>query len=350
MAVDSDKYKLPDYIERFNYYFEMCGCQRFAIVMAPQLVCDADKIKEIILSFSKSEIIEAASFHGNIGEGKKTLDSMAQNEQKLVFDEDENVRKLLLKNGEEYLAKFGMKFLISAKDKTANELAKALNARINNSEDEELKNARVALLEITQKRLQAHPLNNIQEKLLAILKKNHVQGANIALTSDLGFIETINIGVACENKPVQKNTWFELASLSKTVASAFALEYFNENQIDINTSVNQILEQTESNFRLSDDKVLIKHLMNHTALNMHYVNGVPANEKMPAITDFLNGNDKYGYEKVAVANPPGTKFKYSGAGFIVLEHLIEAHAKSKISELTKPFLKKLVWLNLVLNK
>jgi allantoicase len=78
--------------------------------------------------------------------------------------------------------------------------------------------------------------------------------------------------------------------------------------------------------------------MNHHALNLHYVNGVPGNESMPSIEEFLNGNPKYGYEAIQVVNPPGTKFKYSGAGFIVLEHVLEALSGKKFVELTHEFL------------
>jgi allantoicase len=62
---------------------------------------------------------------------------------------------------------------------------------------------------------------------------------------------------------------------------------------------------------------------------------------MPPISHFLTGNDKYGYAPVEVINPPGTIFQYSGAGFIVLEHLIEAHSGKSIKDLTSEFLQKM---------
>jgi allantoicase len=139
----------------------------------------------------------------------------------------------------------------------------------------------------------------------------------------------------------QPHTLFELASLSKTVASAFAIEYFTQKRISLQTSVNQLLSQTQSTFRLTGpwgDSVTLAHLMNHKALNLHYVNGVPANEKMPPITEFLRGNAQYGYEPIAVVNPPGQVFKYSGAGFLVLEHLIQDMEGQPIATLTRPFL------------
>jgi hypothetical protein len=41
---------------------------------------------------------------------------------------------------------------------------------------------------------------------------------------------------------------------------------------------------------------------------------------------------------VRVIFEPGTRFKYSGAGFIVLQHIIEHHARTDIDTATRPFL------------
>ena len=65
---------------------------------------------------------------------------------------------------------------------------------------------------------------------------------------------------------------------------------------------------------------------------------------MPEISSFLNGNQEYQYAPIKVINYPGIKFQYSGAGFIVLEHLIEALEQKTIKELTRVFLDELEML------
>ncbi|MBY0416421.1 MAG: hypothetical protein K2Q18_19755, partial [Bdellovibrionales bacterium] len=144
LRIDKEKFQVPGHIERFNYYFEMCGAFSFAKDQMKNVVLDLASIEKSIMSFDKKAIIEAASFHGDIGEGKKTLDKMATSEQALVFATEENVKVELKKLGKDYLEKFGVKFLISAKGKNGEELLSALKTRINNSEAEELKNARLA--------------------------------------------------------------------------------------------------------------------------------------------------------------------------------------------------------------
>lgn len=319
--LDAEKFSIPGHIERFNYYFEMCGAYSFALNQSKNIVLDLKSIESDIMSFDKKAIIEAASFHGDIGVGKKTLDKMAASEQSVVFKTEEAVLNELKTLGEKYTQKFGVKFLISAKGKSGEELLSVLKERINNTEEVELKNARIALFEITKKRVLEHPLNILSEKFQRALEKHKIKGAMISISTP--EIQTVCLG---DSTP---ETWFELASLSKTFASAFAIEYFAKNNISIETSVNEVLKSTTSSFRLSDDSVQIKHLMNHSALNMHYVKGYPANGSMPKIESLLN--------EIKVVNSPGEKFQYSGGGFIVLEHLIEAHSKKSLKDLTKDY-------------
>ena len=330
--LNPDKYELDSKIERFNYYFERCGAFRFANSLSVNLFVDEAKAQELIMSFSKDEIIEAASFHGNIGEGKATLDAMAAGEQSLVFSEEESVKAQLREQGAKYLTKFGVKFLISAKGKTGKEMLAVLNERINNSEEEELHNARVALWEITKKRF------DVVDEISQLKKKHGIKDCQISISTSEFSSQTLCYG------EVGPKTYFEVASLSKSVASSFAIDFFASRGIDLEMSVNQVLAQTDSRFRLTGewaDQVTIANLMSHNALNMHYVNGVPCDRKMPNVLDFLNGNKEYGYPATQVINKPDTVFKYSGGGFLVLEHLVEALAGKSMIELTEPFIKQL---------
>lgn len=321
--IDAGKYQLDDYINRYMYYFEICGCSRFAAEMAKNIVVDLEQAEEIILNLSQDEIIEAAYFHGNIGEGKKTLDAFAKSEQALVFDESETLKNQLQELGDVYLKKFGIKFLISAKNKIGAELLEALKLRLENSLEREIENAQEALWEISLKRFKEKPLNHLLEKIESVRNKYHVNAVSLAI-SVAGQVQELGFG---NNK---KSNWFELASLSKTLASAFAIEFFLKKHISLDESVNTLLSKTESNFRLQSDDVTLRHLMNHSALNMHYVKGYELGKQMPQIAELLSG--------IEVICEPGTEFHYSGGGFIVLEHLIEAIEKKSIQEITKNFL------------
>ncbi len=322
VKLDSEKFAINDYITRFNYYLEMCGSTRFAKKMAKGLMTCEKTAESLIRRFEMKDILDAAFFHGDIGAHAKTLDRLATAEQSKVNSHQEE----LLKLGEEYKTKFGMKFLVSAAGKSGEELLALLKERLNNTLAQEVDHAREALWTITQKRMKAHPLNDLHHKITSALERHHIDGAQVTIITPHGH-QNLGFGSA------SKTTWFEFASLSKSVATAFALEYFKKAGISLETSVNEFLP--ELGF---DSSLKLFHLINHSALNLHYVNGVPLTASMPEISEFIQGNSKYGYEPIKVINPPGEKFQYSGGGFIILEHLLQKHSGKDIRELTKDFL------------
>jgi malate synthase len=322
VKLDAQKFGMSDYVKRFNYYFEICGSKRFASKMAKGLAVDEKTAEKMIRGFKMDDILEAASFHGDIGESRKVLDHMASAEQAKVETDQDELRSF----GQQYLQKFGMKYLVSAQGKTGAELLSLLKTRINNSLEVEMDNAKEALWLITQKRLRAHPMNALLNNIEKAFQKHEIKAAQVSIITPAGH-QNLAFGTA------KKTTWFEMASLSKSVGSAFAIEYLSKKGISLSESVSKFLPDLGL-----DPKVTISHLMSHSALNLHYVNGVPANKKMPKISEFLKGNAEYGYEPIKVVNTPGEKFKYSGAGFIVLEHLIETLEGKSIFEMTKPFL------------
>ncbi len=222
--------------------------------------------------------------------------------------------------------------MISAKGKNGKEMLQALKTRLGNTMEQELQNARLALWEITEKRF------NTRDQIASLQQKYKIKDFQLSLSSAPFQNQTLNYG------QVSSNTYFEVASLSKSVASAFSIEFLRAKGIDLDARVNDVLATTSSPFRLKGewgDQVTIENLMSHDALNMHYVNGVPCDHDMPNVLELLNGHEKYGYPAIEVINPPGTVFKYSGGGFLVLEHLIETLSGESIASLTAPFLKQL---------
>lgn len=329
--LDPSKFALRDEVRRFSYFFELCGSRDFARAFMHAPVLDYAGMEKTILSLSEREVLRAASFHGNIGESGRTLDAMAKSEQEKVTNSQDE----LLGQGKKYLEKFGVKFLVSAKGKSGEEMLGILKERLTNSRETEWGNARSALWEITKKRLDAHPLNALHRELSSLRERREIPSAQIALLEG-GQIQCLRFG------ETTNETWFEMASLSKAVASAFALEFFRAKNIPLTTSVNELLGKTASGYRIPDgDSVTIEHLLSHRALNLHYVNGVPADRRMPRVSEFLEGNETYGYDPVKVVNPPGEKFQYSGGGFLVLEHVLESLSGKPVTELTRKYLDEL---------
>lgn len=336
-AIDSAKFQLPTHVEKLNYYFAACGSKRFAETMAQNAFMDLVACENLVLSFTLGEVLEAASFHGNIGEAKKSLDAQAALEQKGVLADSEITRRKLSSLGEQYLNKFGFKFLISAKDKSGAEILSQLKMRLGRTPGDELTAARHALWEITFKRLSENPLDTIKKKISDLLEKHGIVGASLAV-NDSGQTQALSFGDSVKNKQkVTDHTRFQMASLSKTLATAFCLEYFSKHKISLTTPVNELFQKTKSPFRLENGQVQLAHLMNHTALNLHYVKGFRLGLKMPGAGEILMAPEKYGYEPLRVRPNPGQSFAYSGGGFLVLEHLIESLEEKPVKTLVNDF-------------
>ncbi len=340
-AIDPHKYSLASYTKRFDHYFSICGEMSFAKTLAQKITLDLNEAEHLVQHFTLEQINEAARFHGDIGESKKTLDTTASAEQALVLKEGQELKDKLKTLGAQYLQKFGFKYLVSAQGRTGPDLLQDLTARLSNTRETELNHARQALWQISKKRIESQQTSELIDKLDQILKKHKIVGAQIALCQN-DQIESLCLGKSVRNQTqVTPHTWFELASLSKTLGTCFALEYFKKHGISLDTSVDTLLATTDSSFRIGSPDVKLMHLMNHQALNMHYVEGVKLDQPMPRAGELITQGEKHGYPPIAIANPPGTKFQYSGGGFLVLEHLLEALEKKPIQKITENFLKTL---------
>ncbi len=307
VRLDADKFRLPPKVEKWNHWFEVCGCRRFADEMTRRAVVDLPFAESLVKSFSEAEIQEAASFHGDIGQSSRTLDALAAGEQAEVKTE----KAVLCSLGDEYRKKFGFKFLVSAKGKTGEELLKILQARISRSRNEEITAAREALWEISRKRIhEACGLSGLE----VVRKKHGIRAASLAVIH-LGHVQEIALGCA------QPNSKFQIASLSKTVASAYCCELFR----DVNRKVEEIPGM---------EGVTLAHLMSHSALSMHYVKGFSG--PVPPVEELIQG--KHGYDPVKVIAKPGREFHYSGGGYLVLQHLVEKNTGKPAALATKEFL------------
>jgi len=184
-------------------------------------------------------------------------------------------------------------------------------------------------------------------------KHSDVAGASVAYMVDYEEVRPVVAGYARvkTDELMKSSHYMEAASLSKTVAAAFAIEYFRERGVGMDTPVNALLKQAGATWTIRPplgahpssadwpDQVTLAMLVNHTALGMHYVYGLPLSYGMPQPEAFLNGSleHEFGYAPLFIERKPGASFKYSGGGFIVLQYLLETLEGKRIDELMRPF-------------
>lgn len=184
--------------------------------------------------------------------------------------------------------------------------------------------------------------------LSRVLSKHpEVPGATIAIMEQYN-VSSVTTGFArvATHEDFTSDHFIQCASLSKTIAAAFSHEYFYSKGVSMTTSVNELLRSHGSTWLIesTDDAYLaedvtLSMLLNHTALGMHYVYGIPLNGRVPTPLELVSGKaNEHGYEYLRLERPAGTSFSYSGGGFVVMQYLLELIEGKPIEEITRSFL------------
>ena len=178
-------------------------------------------------------------------------------------------------------------------------------------------------------------VKEIDQKLPQLLNDFSVPGLAIAVIENGEIILQKGYGYADIGKDIKVNTatGFNIGSISKTVAAWGILKLVQEGKIDLDTPAEKYLTRwhlPESEF--DSDKVTIRRLLSHTAgLSLHGYPGWSPKDKLPTIEESLNGVNN-GPGRVEIIMEPGTKWKYSGGGFSILQLIVEEVTGQKFED------------------
>lgn len=154
-------------------------------------------------------------------------------------------------------------------------------------------------------------------------------GISCAYTDAAGRVETECYGVADKesNAPVDDDTLFPACSISKFVTAICVIKLHEQSIIDIDTSVNDYLNDWKlRTLDGAESSATVRMLLCHTA---GIVDGEDAfyglRRTSPEITllDILNGRTAYNNRPARTETAPGTTFKYSDAGYCILQLLVQ---------------------------
>ena len=134
-----------------------------------------------------------------------------------------------------------------------------------------------------------------------------LQNGEIAWTKGFGKLSVTNA------RPVDPNTVFEAASLSKPVVAYVALKLVDAGLLDLDRPLQHYIrmpELTDPRARLITTRMVLSHT---TGLQ----------------------NERIGDESLALAFTPGEKFKYSGEGFLLLQRALEVVTHESLDKLAQ---------------
>jgi CubicO group peptidase (beta-lactamase class C family) len=157
----------------------------------------------------------------------------------------------------------------------------------------------------------------------------NVPGVSIAVINN-GEIEwakgygTQEAGTA---SPVDENTLFQAASISKSVSALGALHQVQRGALDLDTNINDFLVS----WKVPDNEftrvrpVTLRYLLCHGAgVNGHSLGTYSRGGEVPTILQLLEGQPPATAGPVRVVSEPRQEFRYSGGGYlIVLQAMID---------------------------
>jgi CubicO group peptidase (beta-lactamase class C family) len=127
-------------------------------------------------------------------------------------------------------------------------------------------------------------------------------------------------------KPVTPDTLFQAASLSKSVAAMVALRLVEQGKLSLDEDVNLKLRswKVPENEFTRTEKITLRRLLNHSAgLTVHGFEGYAAGTPVPSLVDVLDGKKPANSAAVRVNVMPGSKWRYSGGGYEVMQLLLQ---------------------------
>jgi CubicO group peptidase (beta-lactamase class C family) len=164
------------------------------------------------------------------------------------------------------------------------------------------------------------PLGGLSDLMTAA----HVPAISVALVTEGRIVDTLAAGelrYGAGDAPTPR-TAFQAASISKAIAAFCALRLVVDGRLDLDADVNAAL----NGWRIPANGdwqpvVTLRQLLSHTAgTTTHGFMGYPAGRVVPSVREVLDG--KGNSDPVRVTALPGTRYRYSGGGYTVVQQLL----------------------------
>ncbi|GAB3799702.1 hypothetical protein GCM10028819_23580 [Spirosoma humi] len=169
--------------------------------------------------------------------------------------------------------------------------------------------------------------DELDEFIRKQMQKRHIPGLSIAIIQDGKISKAKGYGFIDKNRsaPVTPATLFQAGSVSKSVAAVGALHLTEAGKVSLDEDVNTKLKtwKVPENEFTKDKKVTLRGLLSHTTgLTVHGFPGYRVGTPLPTVSQILDGSPPANTAAVRVDFVPGTRWRYSGGGYTVMQQLM----------------------------
>ena len=158
------------------------------------------------------------------------------------------------------------------------------------------------------------------------MRDHHIPGLSLAIIQGAD-IEARCYGFTDQSHQhlVTPTTLFQAGSISKSVAAFGALHLVQQGQLSLDADVNTELRawKVPENKFTHDQKVTLRGILSHSAgLTVHGFGGYARGGPVPTLLEVLNGTKPANSSPIRVDVVPGTLWRYSGGGYVVMQQMI----------------------------
>jgi CubicO group peptidase (beta-lactamase class C family) len=147
-----------------------------------------------------------------------------------------------------------------------------------------------------------------------------IDGYRIAWAKGYGVVE------AGADRPVTPETLFQAASIGKPLTAAAAIHFVGLGLLDPDRNVNEALTswKVPDNDLTTLEKVSLRRLLSHSAgVSVHGFRGYDRGHDLPTLRQILDGKPPANNQPIRVTSVPGSEWRYSGGGFMIVQQLLE---------------------------
>ncbi|MCL6272624.1 beta-lactamase family protein [Muricauda sp. 2012CJ35-5] len=140
--------------------------------------------------------------------------------------------------------------------------------------------------------------------------------------------------------PVDENTIFQAASITKSITALLALKLEEEGFLSLDVDVNEYLKgwQLESPMGYATNVSIRQLLLHKAGTNIHGTGGYEDHQELPDLLTLLNGNAPSLSPKVQIVFPPNQEWIYSGGGYWVVQKALEDVSGKTFQQLANQYI------------
>jgi CubicO group peptidase (beta-lactamase class C family) len=161
--------------------------------------------------------------------------------------------------------------------------------------------------------------NQMRERQIPGVALAVIEGGKIVREQGYGFRDEGRV------EPVTPATLFQAASVSKPVAALGALRLVEEGRISLDEDINSKLRswRVPGNHFTKNHPVTLRLILSHSAgLTVDGFPGYRVGSPIPSLLQILDGRPPANTPPVRVDQIPGSKWRYSGGGYLVMQQMM----------------------------